>query len=482
MGGRRRALHRDRLYARARAHAGLHRRARDRRPRRDARCDGRARRRPRAHQPAGAGRARDRPLDPGRRLQRALCLPAERRARVRAKRRALRLPALGPERVRQLQRRSAEHRDLPPGQPRVPGPRGRDARRAGLPRHARRNRLAHHDDQRPRSARLGGGRHRGRGGDARPARLDAGPAGRRLPADRRAARGLHGDRPRAHGHPDPSRARGRRQVRGVLRARPREAAARRPRHDREHGARVRRHLRDLPGGRRDAPLPGVLRAPGRAGRAGGGLLPRAGPLPRRGRRGRGLFGHARARARHRRAEPGGPQAAAGPRGAHRRRPRLRGGAGGNGGRRRPRAGHPRRRCRRVVSGERSALAGGRGERRRAAHGAGAGRRGHRNGRTRRGARPRSGRDRRDHELHQHLEPERDDRRRPAREEGPRGGADAQAVGQDVAGARIEGGDRVPRARRPAGAVVAARLRPGRATAAPPASATPGRCRRRSRGR
>ena len=32
-------------------------------------------------------------------------------------------------------------------------------------------------------------------------------------------------------------------------------AAGRPRHDRQHGARVRRHLRDLPGRRRDAPLP-----------------------------------------------------------------------------------------------------------------------------------------------------------------------------------------------------------------------------------
>ena len=45
----------------------------------------------------------------------------------------------------------------------------------------------------------------------------------------------------------------------------------------------------------------------------------------------------------------------------------------------PRAGQPRRRGRRVVSGQRSALAGGRGERRRAAHGAGARRCGHRNG-------------------------------------------------------------------------------------------------------
>ena len=53
----------------------------------------------------------------------------QRRARVRAQPRALRVPALGPERVRQLQGRAAEHRHRPPGQPRVPRPRRRVARR-----------------------------------------------------------------------------------------------------------------------------------------------------------------------------------------------------------------------------------------------------------------------------------------------------------------------------------------------------------------
>ena len=43
-------------------------------------------------------------------------------------------------------------------------------RRPGVPRHARRDRLAHHDGQRPRRARLGRGRDRGRGGDARASR------------------------------------------------------------------------------------------------------------------------------------------------------------------------------------------------------------------------------------------------------------------------------------------------------------------------
>ena len=59
----------------------------------------------------------------------------QRRAGIRAQPRALRVPPLGPERLRQLPRRSARHRDRPPGQPRIPGPR-RLRRRAtnGRPR------------------------------------------------------------------------------------------------------------------------------------------------------------------------------------------------------------------------------------------------------------------------------------------------------------------------------------------------------------
>ena len=45
----------------------------------------------------------------------------------------------------------------------------------GLPRHAGRHRLPHPHGQRPRRGRLGRGRHRGRGGHARPAHLDAHP-------------------------------------------------------------------------------------------------------------------------------------------------------------------------------------------------------------------------------------------------------------------------------------------------------------------
>ena len=56
-------------------------------------------------------------------------------------------------------------------------------------------------------------------------------------------------------------------------------------------------------------------------------------------------------------------------------------------------------------------------------------------------------DRRDHLVHQHLEPERADRRGPAREEGGREGPHGQAAHQDLARARLARGDRVPQGRR-----------------------------------
>ena len=121
-----------------------------------------------------------------------------------------------------------------------------DARR-GLPRHARRDRLAHDDDQRPRRARLGRRRDRGRGGDARPADVDAHPAGDRLQALRRAARGRDRDRPRPHGDRACCARKGvvgkfvEFYGPGVSRA-----AARRPRDDRQHEPRVRLDVRDLP--------------------------------------------------------------------------------------------------------------------------------------------------------------------------------------------------------------------------------------------
>ena len=115
-----------------------------------------------------------------------------------------------------------------------------------VPGHRVRHRLAHHDDQRHRRARLGRRRHRGRGRDARPAVVDADSAGRRLQAHRQAAGRRDRHRPGADRHPDAACAGRGRQVRRVLRRRPAAPAAGRSRDDRQHGARIRRDLRHLP--------------------------------------------------------------------------------------------------------------------------------------------------------------------------------------------------------------------------------------------
>ena len=186
-----------------------------------------------------------------------------------------------------------------------------------LPRHLRRHRLPHHDGQRHRRGRLGRRRHRGRGRHARPAGQHAHPARRRLQAQRRPARGLDGDRPRAHHHRDAAQARRGREVRGVLRARRLRAAARQPRHDRQHEPGVRLDDRGLPDRPADAGLPRAHRPPRRAARAGRGLRQGAGPLARPRRRA-ALLREARARPVHRRPEPRRPEAPAGPRRAVRR--------------------------------------------------------------------------------------------------------------------------------------------------------------------
>ena len=80
-------------------------------------------------------------------------------ARVRAQPRALPVPALGPDGVRQFPRRAAGHRHLPPGQPRIPGPGRVDQEgRQGddrLSRHAGRHRQPHHHGERPRACSVG---------------------------------------------------------------------------------------------------------------------------------------------------------------------------------------------------------------------------------------------------------------------------------------------------------------------------------------
>ena len=62
--------------------------------------------------------------------------------------------------------------------------------------------------------------------------------------------------------------------------------------------------------------------------------------------------------------------------------------------------------------------------------------------------PRRGRDRRDHELHQHVESVGDARRGPAGEEGRRARPDREALGEDQPRARLAGRHRLPAQRRP----------------------------------
>ena len=448
---------------------------------------------PAEDQPAGAGRAGDRPLDPGRRVRRAPRLPAQRRARVRAQPRALRLPALGPEPPSTTSRGAAEHRHLPPGQPRVP-------RRAWSRRATGR---------RSRDTLVGTDSHTtminglgvlgwGVGGIEAEAAMLGQPVSMLIPQvvgfrlTGELPEGVDRHRPRADRHPDAARARRGRQVRRVLRAR---ACPTLPLADRatignmapEYGATCgifpvdAETLRYLEFSGR----------PRRAGGAGRGLLPRAGPVPRartpRTPSTRTRSSSTSARSCRRLAGPKRPQdrvaladaaqdflaelreltgdgrAAQGYDEASAESFPASDPPTDNGG------GEP------PAPSRATTIARRRRPRRAAARGGDV-------ATAPSGPRPRRRRDRRDHELHEHLEPVGDARRRAARQEGGRARPRAPAVGQDLARAGLQGGHRVPRARRPDRAAVAARLRPRRATAAPPASATRGRCRRRSRRR
>ena len=136
-------------------------------------------------------------------------------------REALPVPAVGAKRLLQPPGRSPRHRHRSPDQPRVPRPGGlrpvAGRLSVRLSGHGGRDRFAHHDDQRPRRARLGGRRHRGGGGDARPADSAPHPAGGRLPAGGTAPRRRHRDRPRPHRGRDAARPWGGGKVRRVLR-------------------------------------------------------------------------------------------------------------------------------------------------------------------------------------------------------------------------------------------------------------------------
>ena len=200
------------------------------------------------------------------------------------------------------------------------------ARRRRLPRHLRRHRLAHHHGQRPRRPRLGRRRHRGRGGHARPARVDAHPARGRLQADRRDPGRRHRHRRRPDDHRDAAQARCGRQVRRVLRRGCRRRAAGQPRHHRQHEPRVRLDRGDLPDRRRHLRLPAPHRPQRRPGRPRRGVRQGAGPVARPGH-GAGVLRVPRARPVHGGAQHRRPEAAAGPDRAHRRQDRLPGGPG-----------------------------------------------------------------------------------------------------------------------------------------------------------
>ena len=98
-----------------------------------------------------------------------------------------------------------------------------------------------------------------------------------------------------------------------------------------------------------------------------------------------------------------------------------------------------------------------------------------------GARPRLGGRRGDHELHEHVEPERDDRRGAARAERRQARAQGEAVGEDQPRARLAGRHGVSARRRGCSSISPSSASTSSATAARPASATavrcPSRCRR-----
>ena len=268
------AVERDLVLAVARAAAGPDRRAGGRRSGGDARRDGDTRRRPIADQPADPGGARDRPLGAGRRV----------RARTRAFARNVELEfERNHERylfLRWGQEAFSGFKVVPPG--------------TGICHQVNLEYLARVVEDRDGVAFpdtlvgtdshttmvnglgvLGWGvrRHRGRGGDARPGALDARAAGRRLPARRASCpegatatdlvltvteilrrTGVVGKFVEYFGDGVPV------------------AAAGRPRDAREHVARVRRDLRILPRRPRDARLSPPDWTPRRADRAGGALL------------------------------------------------------------------------------------------------------------------------------------------------------------------------------------------------------------------
>ena len=212
---------------------------------------------PGAGQPARPGRPRHRPLRPGRPVRDAGRVRLQRRARVRAERRALRAPALGADGLPRPARRAARDGHRPPGQPRVPG-HGR--RRRGPTRHgpvAFPDTLVGTDSHTTMINGLGVLGY-GVGGIEAEAVLLGQPLYQPMP--RVVGVRLHGELPQGSTATDlvlvvTEMLRGVRRRRGVRRVRRRRAGragAGRPGDDRQHEPRVRGDLDALPDRRRDA--------------------------------------------------------------------------------------------------------------------------------------------------------------------------------------------------------------------------------------
>ena len=317
-------------------------------------------------------------------------LAAQQRNRVQPQRRALHVPALGPDRVQQFQGGAAQHRHRAPGQHRAAGARhvrGRCRRRSCR---AYPDTLVGTDSHTTMVNGLGvlGW---GVGGIEAEAAMLGQPVTMLIPQV--IGFKLTGSLPAGTTATDlvltvteMLRKKGRRrQVRRILRRRT-AAACRSPTAPRSRTCRrsSARPAPSFPSMRKPSAISSSPAAPRRADRAGRGVCEGAGPVAHRRRAGGRLHRRRRARSRHRRALAGGPEAPAGPRAAALGEERLSSQREENGRGARPE------------------------ESRRDRHGTRQARRQELRDQGRRGA------DRRDHQLHQHLEPRGDGRRRTAR--------------------------------------------------------------------
>ena len=170
----------------------------------------------------------------------------------------------------------------------------------------------------------------------------------------------------------------------------------------QHGAGIRQHLRHLPDRRRNAALSRAHRPQRRADRAGEGVRAAPGHVARERPAAGRLHRCARARSRHRRAFARGPEASAGSRAAAHREADL------------SVTTHKKMAEERTTKNPTREAASANATV---------------DGKSFEVAR-RRGADRRDHELHEHVESRRADRRRPARPQCAQARPDCEALGED----------------------------------------------------